>query len=100
MEVGKQYTFLMFYLAMANKAYVFMWQNLLVFHDVLVRLNGFHLKYRFIVALGKKKHEMQWFEEIFVRSEVSVSGSIEKVMASKHYNSPVCSQACLEALDG
>ena len=84
-EVHQPYTVVTFHLAVAKKAYPLVWQNPVVFSNVIVRLGSFHLLCAFMWALGKMMR-CSGFEEVLVESGICTSGSIKQVMARKHYN--------------
>ena len=65
-EVQQSYKVVTFDLAVARKAYSLVWQNLVVFSNVIVRLGSFHLLCGFMCALGKM-FRCSGFEEVLVR---------------------------------
>lgn len=84
-KVHQPYTVVTFDLAVAKRAYSLVWQNPVVFSNVIVRVVSFHLLCAFMCALGKMMR-CSGFEEVLVESGICASGSIEQVMAGKHYN--------------
>jgi len=98
-EVHQQYTVVTFDLAVAKKAYALVWQNPEIFSDVIVQMGSFHLLCSFMSALGKLMR-CSGLEEVLVESGVCASGSIQQVMAGKHYNRAIrVHKIVLEALE-
>ncbi|KAK3735621.1 hypothetical protein QZH41_007397 [Actinostola sp. cb2023] len=98
-EVHQQYTVVTFDLAVAKKAYALVWQNPEIFSDVIVQMGSFHLLCSYMSALGKLMR-CSGLEEVLVESGVCASGSIQQVMAGKHYNRAIrVHKIVLEALE-
>ena len=84
-------------LAVAKKAYVIVWQNER-FQNVVVRLGMFHFLCSYMAALGKLVRG-SGLGDIIVQSGICASGSIEAVLAGKHYNRALrVHKAVLESL--
>ena len=72
-------------LATAKKAYSIIWQDPETYKNVFIRLGTFHTICAFFKALGKTL-EGSGFEEIVLESGMCSSGSMNGIMAGKHYN--------------
>ena len=83
--VGQEFTFITFDLAVAKMAYSLVWQNKILYKDVIIHLGVFHILCAYLKAIGKVMCG-SGFEEVVIDSKICASGSIEKVMKDKHYN--------------
>ncbi|KAL8579435.1 hypothetical protein ACOMHN_026800 [Nucella lapillus] len=83
-EVKQKTTFFTGDLAVAKKAFMIVWQNQR-FQSVLVRLGMFHFLCSYMAALGKLVRG-SGLGDVIVQSGICASGSIEAVLAGKHYN--------------
>ena len=84
-EVGQEYTFVTFDLAVAKKAYDLVWQHPDTYKNVVIHLGVFHTMLSYLGALGKVMRE-SGFEEVVIEARLCATGSLEKVMIGKHYN--------------
>lgn len=97
--VGQNVTFITFDLAVAKMAYALVWQNKVLYDDVVIHLGVFHILCAYLKAIGKMMCG-RGFEEIVIDSKICSSGSIERVMSGKHYNRSLrVHKAVLEALE-
>ncbi|KAL8613731.1 hypothetical protein ACOMHN_029588 [Nucella lapillus] len=83
-EVKQKTTFFTGDLAVAKKAFMIVWQNQR-FQSVVVRLGMFHFLCSYMAALGKLVRG-SGLGDVIVQSGICASGSIEAVLAGKHYN--------------
>ena len=83
--LGQPYTIVTFDLAAAKKAFEIVWSNPERFGNIIIRLGAFHPACTFIGAVGKHM-KGSGLEDVMVESGVCASGSVEKVLAGKHYN--------------
>ena len=83
-EVGQEYAIVTFDLAVAKKAYSLVWQTP-SFSKVIVRMGVFHTTCSIFGSIGKLMRG-SGLAEIVIESGVCASGSLEKVLAGKHYN--------------
>ena len=77
-EVGQQFTFVTFDLAVAKMAYSLVWQNQQLYSDVIIHLGVFHIIYAYLKAIGKMMSESA-FVEIVIDSIICARGSIAKL---------------------
>lgn len=84
-ETGQSTTFVTFDLAVARKAYALIWQNPESYKHVFVHLGVFHTMMSYLGAVGKLM-KGSGLEEIVIEAGLCASGSLEKVLAGKHYN--------------
>jgi len=81
----QKYCFITMDLAAAKIALDITWHTPDKFHNVIIQLGGFHIMCSYLGALGKMMCG-SGFEDLVMQAGVCAGGSIDKVMAGKHYN--------------
>ena len=84
-DLQQDFTFITFDLAVAKMAYSLVWQNQLLFNDVIIHMGVFHIINAYLKAVGKVLIG-SGFEEIVIDSKICAAGSIDSVLKGKHYN--------------
>ncbi|GFN75838.1 hypothetical protein PoB_000234400 [Plakobranchus ocellatus] len=88
-EAGKaadqKFTCITFDLAVAKMAYSLVWQDKILYNDVIIHLGVFHILCAYLKAIGKMMCG-SGFEEVVIECKTCATGSIEKVIRDKHYN--------------
>ena len=98
-KLHQKYTFITMDLAAAKIALDITWHDPERFANVIIQLGGFHIMCSYLGALGKMMCG-SGFEDILMQAGVCAGGSIDKVMAGKHFNRAVrVHQLMLEATE-
>ena len=69
----------------AMKAYEVIWNNAVLWSDIIIHLGDFHAMMMFFSVIGNYL-EGSGFEEIVFQAKMCTSGSIKAVMKGNHYN--------------
>jgi len=98
-KVGQQYSFVTMDLAAAKIAFDIKFHKPGQFRNVLIHLGGFHISCSYMGSLGKMMCG-SGFEDVIIEAGICASGSLDKVLAGKHYNRAVrVHQLMLETLE-